>query len=144
MKSVTRILTSQSAGLQTLLERAAILKTINEHFIQQLPAPLKDHLCLANIRDDAAIIMADSGAWLTQARYQGSEILNILRQEPGLEQLKKLLFKITPPQSSHHEPVVHPQMSEGTAELLMSTAKVIDDPKLKTALHKLSRRHQKS
>ena len=144
MKSVTRILSAQCDSLQSLLERAAAIDGINQRLLRYLPAPLNQHVCFANIRDDAAIILADSGTWLTRLRYLAPEILTFLRQEPGLVKLKKVIFKIRPLER-HPEPVnPRPQLSENAAELLISTAKVIDDPNLKAALHNLSRRHQKS
>ena len=144
MKSVTRILAAQSTSLQALLERAAVLDGVNQRLLRSLPAPLNEHVCLANIREDAAIIMSDSSAWLTRARYQGPEILKLLRQEPGLDRLRKLHFKIQPMAQPPQPHLSKPQLSENAAELLISTAKVIDDPQLKAALHNLSRRHQKA
>jgi hypothetical protein len=141
MKSVNRILAT--AGLQSLLERAAAIDGINQRLLRVLPSPFNEHVCFANVREDTAIIMADSGAWLTRVRYLGPEILSFLRQEPGLAKLKKVLFKIQP--LAHHPEAIasRPQLSENTAELLISTAKVIDDPQLKAALHNLSRHVRK-
>jgi hypothetical protein len=144
MKSVSRILAARSDKLQSLLERAAILDGINQRWLRLLPAPLNHHICLANIREDTAVIVADSSAWLTRARYQGPEILKLLRQEPGLKRLNKLHFKIQPLTHHPERPTSRPQLSENAAELLISTAKVIDDPNLKAALHNLSRRHHKA
>jgi len=143
MKSVAGILAAQSASLQSLLERAAVLDGVNHRLLPRLPAPLNAHICLANVRDDTAIIMADSSAWLTRARYIGPEILNIIRQEPGLDRIKKIHFKIQPEIQHSPPPASRPQLSENAAELIMSTAKVIDDPNLKAALHNLSRRYHK-
>lgn len=142
MKSVTRILAAQNSSLQSLLERAAAIDGVNQRLLRFLPPPLNQHVCFANVRDDTAIVLADSGAWLTRLRYLGPEILKFLRQEPGLAKLARVQFKIQllPPPS---EPASHrPQLSENAAELLMSTAKIVEDPQLKAALHKLSRRHQ--
>ncbi len=141
MKSVAGILATQSANLQSLLERAAILDGVNRRLLAFLPAPLNVHVCLANVRDDTAVVMADSGAWLTRARYLGPEILQFLRQEPGLNRIHKIHFKIQPSNQQPSAPASRPQLSENAAELLMSTAKVVDDPELKAALHKLSRRY---
>jgi hypothetical protein len=143
MKSVAGILAAQGACLQSLLERAAALDGVNHRLQRRLPAPLNAHICLANVRDDTAIVMADSSAWLTRARYLGAEILKFIRQEPGLDRIKKIQFKIQPQTQLPEPPNAKPQLSENAAELLISTAKVIDDPQLKAALHKLSRRYHK-
>ena len=142
IKSVTAILAGRNDNLQTLLDRAAILDGINQRLLRYLPPPLNQHVYLANVRENTAVIMADSSAWLTRARYQGPEILTLLRQEPGLERINKLHFKIQPLTEHAERPTSRPQLSENTAELLISTAKIIDDPELKAALHKLSRRHK--
>jgi hypothetical protein len=142
MKSVAGILAAQNANFQSLLERAAVLDGVNQRLLRLLPAPLNEHIRLANVRDNTAIIMADSSVWLTRARYLGPEILKNIRQEPGLDRIKKILFKIQPEIQPPPPSVSRPQLSENAAELLISTAKVIDDPKLKAALHNLSRRHR--
>lgn len=142
MRSLAGILAMQNTNLQSLLERAAVLDGMNRRLLQHLPAPLNTHVCLANIRDDTAIIMASSSVWLTRARYLGPDILNFIRQEPGLNRINKVLFKIQPSHQQPPVPPIRPQLSENASELLISTAKVIDDPALKAALHKLSRRHQ--
>ncbi|MGD8593700.1 MAG: DciA family protein [Gammaproteobacteria bacterium] len=142
LKSVSRILAAKNDKLQSLLDRAATLDGINQRLLRFLPSPLNQHVCLANLREDTAVFMADSSAWLTRARYQGPEILKLLRQEPGLERINKLHFKIQPLTEHAERPTSRPQLSENTAELLISTAKIIDDPELKAALHKLSRRHK--
>ena len=144
IKSVTAILAGRNDNLQTLLDRAAIIDGINQRLLRYLQPPLNQHVCLANVREDIAVIMADSSVWLTRARYQGPEILTLLRQEPGLERISKLHFKIQPLTLHADRPASRPQLSENAAELLISTAKIINDPQLKAALHKLSRRHHKA
>jgi hypothetical protein len=143
MKPVNRILSAQNASLQSLLERASAIDEINRSLLQFLPSPLNEHICLANIRDDTAVLLADSGAWLSRVRYLDPEILKFLKQKPGLARIKKLQFKIQPPSPLPENHPSRPSLSESAAELLISTAKGIDDPKLKAALHNLSRRHQK-
>jgi hypothetical protein len=142
VKSVAGILAAQSANLQSLLERAAVLDGVNQRLLRRLSAPLNEHIRLANVREDSVIIMADSSVWLTRARYLGPEILKFIRQEPGLDRIKKILFKIQPQIQPPLPAASRPQLSENAAELLISTAKGIDDPKLKAALHNLSRRHR--
>ncbi|WP_455203998.1 DUF721 domain-containing protein [Kaarinaea lacus] len=141
MKSVNRILTAQSSGLQTLLERAEALNQIRQRLQQILPAPVDQHVHLANIRDNSAVIIADSAVWLTKARYLAPDILGFLRQEAGLEQLQKVLFKVEPPVTAPQAIESKPKISDNTAELLVSTAKIVADPKLKASLINLSRRH---
>lgn len=140
-KRIGKLLISPATGLQTVLEKAAILQQLTLSLRQLLPEPLNQHLSVANIRNHTLVIAADSSAWLTRARFHASAILKLIRQETGLKKLTKVHFKVISTQPEHGDFISHqtPTMSETTSMLLDSTANRVKDKSLKAALHRLSR-----
>lgn len=136
LKSAHKILHSPSAGLQAILEKAAILEQINHELSQHLGDPLNQHIVLANVREDKAILLADTSVWLTKARYKASNILKFLSQDLGLQKLKKIQFKIRHLSPDPQAPTIAPCLSAQAAQILASAD--IDDPKLKGAIQQIS------
>jgi len=139
-KKVGTLLASAAPGLQQVLEKAAILDQLTRDLRASLPAPLNQHVSVANIRENTLIIGANSSAWITRVRYLAPSILKLIRQKTGLKELNKVHFKVITAQSP--EPESHsrqPNMSKGTSLLLESTAKGVVDQTLKAALRRLSR-----
>lgn len=142
-KSLGHILASQENRLQSTIERAYLLQALSQRLEEALGLPLGAHLSLSNLRDDMAVIVADSPAWLNKARYEGANILTILRQQPGLEHLQKLQFKVKPLADESHEssqPKHRLKLSQCNARILESMAAGIDDPTLAQSLRRLAER----
>lgn len=140
LKSVHRILHGPSTGLQAILEKASVLQYINQKLMIFLGAPMSHHMVLANIREDTAVILADSSVWLSKARYQASSILQFLTVEVGLSKLKKIQFKVQPRSESMQTHSKSLSMSVDTAKILASND--IKDPDLKSAIQHLSNNFQ--
>jgi hypothetical protein len=142
-KSLGNILAASENRLQSTLERAYQLQAISRQMQDTLGSPLGDHLSLGNLRDDMAILLADSPVWLSKARYEAANILYILRQLPGLEHLQKVHFKVKPSTSPSPEQDTIPrrlQLSQDNAQLLKSTAAGVSDANLSAALERLAQR----
>lgn len=142
LKSVSNILHSPSTGLQAILEKASVLQQINQNLCLFLSEPLNQHIVLANVRDDTAVIMADSSVWLTKARYQGASILRFLTHDVGLTKLKKVQFKVQPHTGNTALQAPNPDVSVKAAQWLNQAADDIQDPGLKAAIKQLSNNFQ--
>lgn len=139
-KSVARILTARDGKLQSLLERALYFEALSRILREILDPALAEHITLANLRSDTAIVAADTPAWLTKIRYQAPAILQQLKRQPGLETINKVQFKVLPldqPQVS--QSVRRASISPTSAQILESAAEGITDPDLAIALRRLSR-----
>jgi hypothetical protein len=139
--SVARILNTTRGNLEPLLERAYFLQTLTLTLRETLDPALASHVTFANLRDNTAVMTADTPAWLTQLRYQAPTILQQLRQQPGLENLRRIQFRVQPAEHPADTPVIrYARRSQTGAQVLESAAKGTTDPKLAAALQRLSHR----
>ena len=144
-KPVAKFLSAQNSGLNTLIERAQHLRKLTATLqkVLQETSPgnveLAKHVNFANFRDDTAVITTDTPAWLTQLRYQAPVLLKHLKQQSGLQGLRKIQFKIQPPsQAPILQPARRAVLSTYSANVLESAANGTEDAELSDALRRLS------
>lgn len=143
-KPVAKFLSAKNNGLQSLLERAQHLQMLTQVLRETLNPELAEHVSLANFHDDTAVVTTDTPAWLTQLRYQAPAILTHLKQQPGLQGLRKIQFKIQPPsQAPILPPARRAQLSSYSANVLESAANCTQDSELSDALRRLSKQTSK-
>ena len=147
-KPVANFLTAQNSGIATLLERAQHLQKFTSALQKILHdngnPELAEHVNFANLRDDTAVITTDTPAWLTQLRYLAPVILKRLKQQPGLQRLRKIQLKIQPlSQAPILKPARRAALSTQGAHILESAANGTEDVELANALRRLSQ-HQKT
>jgi hypothetical protein len=144
VKPVAKYLSAKNNGLHNMLERAQYLQMLTRVLRETLNPELADHVSLANVHDDTAVVTTDTPAWLTQLRYQAPIILQHLKQQPGLEGLRKIQFKIQPPsQAPILQPARRAQLSTYSANVLESAANCTEDSELSDALRRLSKQTSK-
>ena len=71
-------------GVDALLARARFLAGLHQSLQSILPADLKPHCQLANIRDGVVIMIASSSIWANRLRFHQTELLKYLHSEHGL------------------------------------------------------------
>jgi hypothetical protein len=140
-KPVSRLLTSSTGNLQSMLERAHYLQTLTRLLQNSFDPTFSQHITLVNLRHDTAIVAADTPAWLSKIRYLAPAILTVLRQQPGLSKLHKLQFKVQPMEDTHSTSQANRRatLSMDSSKILESAASGISDPDLANALQRLSR-----
>jgi hypothetical protein len=143
-KPISRLLTTSNGDLQSLLEQAHFLQALTHVLREAIDPALSEHITVANIRENTAIVAADTPAWLSKIRYMAPTILSILKQQSGLADLRKIQFKIQPPtEPPASEHVNYEQrratLSSASSKVLESAASGIHDPELASALRRLSR-----
>ncbi|NOX75702.1 MAG: DUF721 domain-containing protein [Gammaproteobacteria bacterium] len=145
-KSVSRILTTSGNGLQPMLERAYFLQALTRNLRDVVEPALAGHISITNLRDNIAVVTADSPAWLSKLRYQAPIILRQLQQLPGLEHIGKVQFKVQP--VAEIPPEAHPprraKASDIGAQVLASTADGMANNELANALRRLAQQVKKS
>mgnify|MGYP003572488179 FL=1 len=139
MKSVSKLLTASTVGVDRLIARVDALNQLSETLRDYLGLPLGEHVYVANVRQDILVIASSSSAWLAKARFQAPAILRYMRQEAGLTQVKRLKFSVIAsqhplPTNSNRRIANHPG-----DKVLEQCATGISDPKLKSALKRLAR-----
>lgn len=95
-KSVNQFMHAPGSGLNTLLQRASHLRRLSMALQNLLDAPLKDHIYVANVRDNTVVVGTDSAIWHSRAKYLGPIILDHLRQLKGWAFLKHIEFRVQP------------------------------------------------
>ncbi len=138
-RPIASLLQSHEGQLQPLLERARRLQAVNTILREALGTPLGEHVTLCDVREERAVLQADSPVWLTQLRYQAPAVLHVLRQQPGLAGLRQVQFKIQP--ASEPPPAPPPRRAKASVEgaaLLSETASHIPDQALADALRRLA------
>lgn len=82
-------------SLATLVQRAGELAGIDRALRDWLGAPLSERVRLANLRDGAAVILADSAATLTFLRFRNAELLEFLQARVGAS-CERIELKVDP------------------------------------------------
>ena len=138
-KPVANILSRHGSALTPLLERAQYLQQLTQALRDSLDAQLAEHITIANLREETAVITTDTPAWLTQLRYQAPNILRLLKAFPGLENLQKVQLKIQPASNTPPTgPSRRASLSTASAQFLQSAALSTEDDELAEALYRLS------
>lgn len=136
---VSKIL-SHPGGLQPLLERAQFLQALTQLLRESVDPVIGEHITLSNLRDDTAIITADTPAWLTNIRYLAPTLLQLLQQQAGLQKLRKIQFKVQPAdgRGTSIQTPRRAKLSTQGSRSLTDAASAIEDPELSAALRRLS------
>ena len=145
IKPVSKLLASSKGDLKSLLEHAHYLQALTQLLRDAIDPILAEHITVANVREDTAIVTADSPAWLTKIRYLAPTILSTLKHQSNLSALKKIQFKVqlpVDPVVSNHE-TRRANLSSTSAKVLRSAASGIQDPELANALQRLSKQTSK-
>ncbi len=142
-------LLGDSDPLQRLARHVERLKQLDAKVRKHLPAPLRDHCRVANLREQALVLQADSPVWGTLLRYQVPALLERLRTREGLPGLARIQVKTAPQAPACHgpdtpsrratAPLLPLRMTPRTAALIASLAEGIEDPDLRQSLQRLAR-----
>lgn len=143
MKPPERIghIVTRFSTLRQLSAQAEQLERLNQKVMSCLPPGLAGHVRVANLRDDCLVIQAESSAWASQIRYRAPEILQALNQLPAFASVQSIRVRnrATPLQPAA-APIQRRRMSTHAASGIAAQADATDDPSLRDALRKLSRR----
>jgi len=127
--------------LKPLIEQAVKIHQVNLALQPLLPEAFRGNVQVATIKSGSVVLDVPNASMLTILKYQGPEILSLLRQVKGLAGLASVKFRIAP---AIPDPVVTPQVAEikrispETATLLRATADKLEDEGLKAALLRLA------
>lgn len=143
-KPLSSLFATRGSNLESLLERAQYLQNLTGILRENIDPVFSSHISVANLRGDTVIITAASPAWLSKIRYLAPVILQMLKQEPGLQGLSNIQFKVQPADEPQPQDQTtrHIRLSTSSSEILESAAAGISDPELANALKRLSQKGQ--
>lgn len=142
---ISSLLTDRSQQLHVLVTRAQHLRELTKKLRGLLPAPLANHVVVANITETTLVLAADSPIWMTKLRYYTPKLLaNFQIRQPALPNLTQVRLRINPPVPVPVLSYLPPNAISGKAAThISSVANDLNDMKLKQALLRLAKRPEK-
>ncbi|MDX1697493.1 MAG: DUF721 domain-containing protein [Thiohalobacterales bacterium] len=139
-RAIKKLLTSGS--LSPLLARARALTELDQRLQDLLPPALRPHCHVLSLHDRALILAADSPVWAARLRFHAPKLAKALSRGRAVS-FSTVRVRVIPPEKSVTSDVSRtPVRRQGTvrASALRQAAQTVSDPRLKSALLKLSRR----
>lgn len=131
-------LLQQGPTLKQLLARSKQQAQLLERVRTLLPAPLQGHCTAAILKQNQLLLYTDASAWASRLRYLSRDLTRRLgKQGMGINKVTvRVMLNARPART---EPRPGRRLSAENAALLDQTAEGIADPKLSSALRRLSR-----
>ncbi|MEW5757035.1 MAG: DUF721 domain-containing protein [Pseudomonadota bacterium] len=128
---------NQDPRLQSLVQRANTLALLNQALRARLDKPIADRLTLANIRQNTAVILVESSAWLTRLRYLAPIIVEEI-QKLGLKDVTSIDMKVAPQDHTPALPVpaAH-RPSPDTLKRLKQMTESLPDERVRDAIQRI-------
>lgn len=101
--------------------------------------PECDHIYLASVSQDTAILYTDSPAWASKLRFRTQQLLDIIRKYSEYPDINTIRIKVSPGLFKPEDHETDGKLSPKTTKFLEEIANNIEDPDLKSALIRLSR-----
>lgn len=101
---------------------------LSQRIVPLLPAPLRDHVRHAGLRNDRVLLLVESSAWVSRARMDQARILAAV-QGLGLA-ATSVIAKVMPVGSRGDEPVTPRRPSPKAAPHIRAAALGVSDPEL--------------
>lgn len=95
-KNTQTLLSERNGMLGKILETSQQIQAIDTQVKAHLPEALRAHCHVCNIKNGQLILATDSAHWLTRLKFEKSELLSQLRQQPGFEYLSGIHCKVAP------------------------------------------------
>lgn len=129
--------------------QAKKLSQFTQLLYQFLPIECRNHVAVANIRDQNLMLITDSPVWTTRLRQLSPKILQFIHENSSEIDKSQIIHHVQistryqtssleTQQSSSQKHRHKPQISEKTAELLMQSANSISDQRLKSSLIRIA------
>jgi len=138
MRSIMQICFQRSTGLHYLLQHHAKLQQIERIFSQCLPKSLREHIKVANVRQNTLYLHVDNPVWASRARFLIPQFLECCRQRQMLHEIRNIQLKVQAFQNFTKTENNKLQLSINNAEILNVHAGLTSYEPLRQALLKLA------
>ncbi len=144
-RQLYKFLSQKKGNVADLVTQTRINQKLSQSLNNLLDPALRDHLRLANIRAQTLILITDSAAWASRARYFSPVLLQKLKNNSHIfGDIRKIDIQVQPATLPPRPARPLPRhISDSAAKCLSATADSIDDVELKNALNRLAKRHNK-
>lgn len=145
-KPFHQLLQTPEGRLGRLRARCAQLAELDERVRAQLPAPLRDHCRVANLRNGVLVMQTESPSWNNLLRYHLPTLLRDLQASAGIPPLRSIRLTVMPASGAapmpRQGPLIPLRMTPPTAALIASLAESLEDEALRRSLLRLARHGQ--
>ena len=139
--TINDFLSSRSKTLSEIVEHISRILICQHRLRSELGPPLSEHLHVANYSKDSLMLHTDSTAWASRLRFNIQNILNIVRQNCGLNELKSVRITVVISNTDSKPAKRMSSLSQNTTKLIENTARSMKDHKLRTSLSNLTKHH---
>jgi len=139
---VKKILHGSKTPAERVLQHGQYLHRIEKLLGSVFDDGLMLQCRVGNVRDGILIIYCNSTAWATRLRYQTSRILNALKEQYSIEDIRKIEVRISPVEE-HTPPHQRVALSNEAADCITACANSVTDKGLQAALLRLADRQGK-
>jgi hypothetical protein len=127
----------QSGVLGQIIARGKELARLSCIFQAYLPLPIRDHVLLIRMDEEAWTVQTDSAGWATRLRYKLYDIRQALSQQLGIT-LPKPRIRVEPVATSLQSRRPPLTLTQENAQLIEQTAQNEPDLRLSAALRRLA------
>ncbi|HEB55534.1 MAG TPA: DUF721 domain-containing protein [Gammaproteobacteria bacterium] len=141
-RQLYKFLSQKKGDIADLITQAKTRQKLSKSLDNLLDPALVTHVNLANIRAQTLILITDSAAWASRARYFSPLLLQKLQNNSHIfGDINKIEIQVQPAeQKKVSEPSLPRHISDSAAECLTTTADSIENAELKAALNRLASR----
>ena len=141
-RQLYKFLSQKKGDIADLITQAKTRQKLSKSLNNLLDPALVTHVNLANIRAQTLVLITDSAAWASRARYFSPLLLQKLQNNSHIfGDINKIEIQVQPAeQKKVSEPSLPRHISDSAAECLMATADSIENAELKAALNRLAGR----
>ncbi|MGH6635276.1 MAG: DciA family protein [Gammaproteobacteria bacterium] len=141
--SLGRYIGHRCQRLNALLTHAHFLRTLELELRAQLPLPLREHVGVANVRDEIIVLFASSPEWLTRLRFALPAIRAYLKRHLKLKAPPHVEIRVALSKEYRDykasKPAPRRRLSPHASALLQEVAHGTTDPALQARFLALSR-----
>ncbi len=142
-ESLGRYIGHRCQRLSALVTHAHFLRALELELRAQLPPPLREHVGVANVRDEIIVLFASSPEWLTRLRFALPAIRDYLKRHLKLKAPPHVEIRVALAKDCRgyraSKPPPSRQLSPTTSALLQEVAYGTTDPALQARFLALSR-----
>ncbi len=144
-RQLYKFLSQKKGNVADLVTQAKINQKLSKSLNNLLDPALIDHVSLANIRQQTLVLITDSAAWASRARYFSPQLLQKLHNNSHIfGDIRKIEIQVRPAAQNRaaRTPLAR-HISDSAAECLSATADTIENAELKAALNRLAGRRNR-
>jgi hypothetical protein len=127
---------AQCAPIADLAARAREVDRTSQRIVPLLPAPLREHVGFAGVRNDRILLLVESSAWATRVRMEQSRILAAVHSL-GLA-ASSVTAKVMPLPAPVDGSAAPPSLTPRAAQTIRAAASAIADPDLRALFLELA------